>query len=631
MIPSISDARVFEMLVAGIRDYAIFVLGPDGTVLSWNLGAQLIKGYSAEEITGKHFSVFYPPDAVSQNWPERELRNAAVEGRFEDEGWRVRKDGSRFWASVVITALRQEDGKLVGFSKITRDLTARRNYEEGLRQSEERFRLMIESVQDYAIFMLDNNGIISSWNTGAQRIKGYAASEVLGRHFSRFYLPEDVNAGKPWQLLRAARADGRVEDEGWRVRRSGERFWARIVITALSDAEGVPCGFAKVTQDLTERRQLKEFEDAARRMNEFIAMLAHELRNPLAPILNAVETMERTPQDDPAHPRLRGVIGRQSRHLARIVDDLVDVNRIARGTLSIDRNDVIIADVICRSVEAVRPAIDAARHTLELSLPDTPLTVIGDVHRLTQVTVNILHNACRYTPAGGKITVTARKLADENVISVMDNGRGIAHDDFERIFNLFDQGSRFAPGNGGLGIGLSLARRIVELHGGTIVVESEGAGKGSVFHIRLPRRIAPIKAMPGPAQERPTAPTLYRRRVLVVDDHVDAATMLEMLLKSEGHETRIAHDGPTALRAIEEFEPEFVFLDIGMPGMSGYEVARRLRSGANPKSLFIVAVTGWGQPADFQESREAGFDLHLVKPVDTAILKRLLENPPSLS
>jgi len=628
MAPSIISAAIFEKLVAGIKDYAIFVLDPDGMVLTWNAGAQLIKGYSAEEIVGKHFSVFYQPEAIAQKWPERELRAAAVEGRFEDEGWRVRKDGSRFWANVIITALREDGGRLMGFSKITRDLTVRRNQEEKIRHSEQRFRLLIESVQDYAIFMLDNDGTISSWNSGAERIKGYTASDVLGRHFSWFYVPEDVKAGKPWQELKIARATGRIEEEGWRVRKSGERFWARAVITPLYDTQGTPRGFAKVIQDLTERRQSKEFEEAARRMNEFVAMLAHELRNPLAPILNAVETLERMSPDDAMQVKLHGVISRQSRHLARIVDDLIDINRITRGVLSISRSDVDVVGLINHCVEAVRPAMDAARQELQISLPGRRLTTLGDMHRLSQALTNILSNACRYTAAGGKININAVERADDIVISVADTGRGIAPEDLERIFNLFDQGHRLTLGNaGGLGIGLTLARRIIELHGGTITVESGGVGKGSVFHLRLPRAPTGIASPQRRAEMRPAAP-LPSRRILVVDDHVDAARMFELLLQAEGHETRIAHDGPTALKTVKEFKPEFVFLDIGIPGMNGYEIARRLRGGEYREDLFLVAVTGWGQPSDFEQSREAGFDLHLVKPVDSASVKRLLENPP---
>lgn len=627
---SINDPRIFQTLVAQVRDYAIFLLNPEGTIQTWNLGAQLLKGYRPEEIIGKHFSIFYPPDAIARDWPAQELRAASADGRFEDEGWRVRKDGSRFWANVVITALRDENGRLIAFSKVTRDLTARRANEERLRQSEEHFRLLIEGVEEYALYMLDDEGRVASWNSGAQRIYGYTPAEVVGRHFSWLCLPEDVKAGKPWQELAEARSTGRALQEGWRVRKTGERFWARVVLTALHDAEGNPRGFAKMTQDLTERRQFKEAEEAARRMNEFMAMLAHELRNPLAPIVNAVETMERLADPDRTLSPLVGVIGRQTRHLARIVDDLIDVNRITRGTLAIERTPVDLGEVIRRSVEIARPAMAAAGHQLEIQSEEEHLTVNGDLHRLTQVLANILSNACRYTDPGGRITLSTRRLADEIVVSVSDTGRGIAPEDFDRIFDLFDQGSRFSAANAsGLGIGLSLARRIVELHGGTISVESAGIGKGSTFHVHLPRTRVPITAeVTATPEARARAAGPARRRVLVVDDHVDAARMLELLLQCEGHETRIAHDGPSALKAIEEFRPEFVFLDIGMPGMNGYDVARAVRASKERRNIFLVALTGWGQPSDVRESKEAGFDLHMVKPLDTASVKRLLESPP---
>ncbi|HEX6004363.1 MAG TPA: ATP-binding protein, partial [Burkholderiales bacterium] len=454
------------------------------------------------------------------------------------------------------------------------------------------------------------------------------AAEVLGRHFSWLYTAEDIKGGAPWQELAAARVQGRTVQEGWRMRKSGERFWARIVITALYQADGTQQGFAKMTQDLTERRQHREAEQTARRMNEFVAVLAHELRNPLAPILNAVEALERTPVPDPAQASLLGVIARQSRHLARMVGDLIDINRITRGTLTIERRAVDLAEVIRRSVESVRPAIDAAGQSLEIELPPEPVSAVGDLDRLTQVLTNILNNAARYTPRGGRITVAAAKHADEFVLSVSDNGRGIAPEDRERIFNLFDQGANTTHVSAnGLGIGLSLARRIAELHGGTIRVESPGLGKGSAFHVHLPRVLAPATHQPPPEPVH-RGPSLTRRRVLVVDDHVDAARMLELVLQCDGHETRIAHDGPSALKAIEEFKPEFVFLDIGMPGMSGYEIARTLRASEQRRDIYLVALTGWGQPSDVRESKEAGFDLHLVKPLDTASVKRLLEAPP---
>ena len=253
----------FEKLVAGVRDYAIFLLDRQGHILTWNAGAEAIKGYRPEEIIGQHFSRFYLKEAVASGWPAHELEVAAQTGRFEDEGWRLRKDGTRFWANIIITALRDDSGEVRGFLKITRDLTDRKQAEEKLRISEERFRSMIENVKDYAIFMLDPQGRVATWNAGAQRIKGYTSEEIIGEHFSRFYPQEAIDRGWPEEELRRAEADGQFEDEGWRIRKDGSRFWANVVITALRDESGVLRGFGKVTRDLTER---KEAEDQARRL-----------------------------------------------------------------------------------------------------------------------------------------------------------------------------------------------------------------------------------------------------------------------------------------------------------------------------------------------------------------------------
>jgi len=281
----------FRMLVEGVRDYAIFMLDPEGRITTWNAGAERLKQYRADEIIGKHFSIFYPPEALARDWPATELRAARRDGRFEDEGWRVRKDGTQFWANVVITAMRDASGELIGFSKITRDLTERRRQEQEVRHSEERFRLMVEAVKDYAIFMLDPEGRVASWNAGAERIKGYRSSEILGKHFSIFYPPDRVAARWPEHELEVARAEGRFEEEGWRLRKDGSRFWANVIITAVYDQSGELRGFTKVTRDLTERRRMETLEAEGKQMTEFLAMLGHELRNPLAPIRNAVAVM----------------------------------------------------------------------------------------------------------------------------------------------------------------------------------------------------------------------------------------------------------------------------------------------------------------------------------------------------
>jgi PAS domain S-box-containing protein len=618
------DPLLYKLLVEQAKDYALFLLDREGRIMSWNAGAQRLKGYAAEEIVGRHFSTFYTREALESGWPQHELKVATSEGRFEDEGWRVRKDGSRFWANVVITALRDDDGRLLGFSKITRDLTDRKLHEEALRQSEERFRLLIEGVVDYAIFMLDTDGVVTSWNAGAERIKGYKRDEILGKHVSRFFLPEDVEAGKPWEELAAARRDGRAESEGWRVRKNGERFWARAVLSALYDGAGRLRGFTKVTQDLTDRRHLQDLEKATQNVNEFIATLAHELRNPLAPIRTAVQVMARAPAGDPAQERMRQTIERQSAQLARIVNDMIDISRITRGAIAIEHGPVDLAEVARRAAEAAAPLIDAAGHKLDLELPAQPVWVEGDLHRLTQLATNLLNNAARYTPKGGAISLSVGAEGSHVHLRVRDNGRGIEPELLERIFDMFVQGrpplKRVA---GGLGIGLALSRKLAELHGGSLDARSDGPGKGSEFTLRLPlaqagRRAARQEAAPGAQSSAP-------QRILVVDDNVDAACSLEMLLKSLGHETRVVNDGAEALRVAPEYRPSIVLLDIGMPGLDGYEVARRLRAMDGGEALRIVAVTGWGQDTDREKSREAGFDVHLVKPVEPRELVRVLD------
>jgi PAS domain S-box-containing protein len=290
----------YRLMVDAASDYAIFALDLDGFIRSWNAGARKLKGYEADEVIGRHFSMFYPQELKDRHWPQHELAEALKVGRFEDEGWRIRKDGTRFWANIIITRLLGPGGELRGFSKITRDLSERRRQEELLRNSEERFRLLVESVKDYAIFMLDPSGHVVSWNPGAENNKGYKAAEIIGKHFSVFYPEELAHTGAPELELETALKKGRYRDEGWRVRKDGSRYWAGVVLTAIYDELGRHRGFAKVTRDLTESRKISALEDEGRRILQFIAMLGHELRNPLAPMTNAVALMRR----EPLEPRI---------------------------------------------------------------------------------------------------------------------------------------------------------------------------------------------------------------------------------------------------------------------------------------------------------------------------------------
>ncbi len=745
---SAADDEVFRRLVDSVRDYAIFMMSPTGVIASWNAGAQRIKGYDAADVIGKHFSIFYTADANAADWPAEELRRAQAQGHFEDEGWRVRKDGSRFWANVSISPVRDAAGALMGFSKVTRDLTERREHERRLTESERNLRLLVEGVQDYAIFTLDKAGFITSWNQGARRIKGYAAEEAIGRHFSMFYRKEDVDRGWPQEELSRAEREGKFEDEGWRLRKDGTLIWANVIITALRDERGHLLGFSKVTRDLTQRRQHEEelrqreedfrllvegvkdhamflvdadgcirtwnagaqrmlgfssgqvlgqpttilstpedrgadqfqaglaaaraighleveawrqradgkrirvevattevrddrghvrgfvqimhdltdrqrveaLETQGRRISEFIAMLSHELRNPLAPIRNAVAILQRF-VDKPETVWCAELIGRQVNHMSRLVDDLLDVGRITNGKIRLEVEPVDLHLVVAQAVESMRPTVVAYGHSLSLVLASAPLGVSGDVTRLTQVFVNLLTNAAKYTPPPGKIEVRVAAEEGGAVVRVRDSGIGLPQELLERAFEPFVQGARaLARSEGGLGLGLTLVRSVVELHGGSVTAESDGPGQGTTFTVRLPCG-SPVEPAPPPAIETATP---GRARVLVVDDNADAAQSIAMLLRMNGHEVEVACDGEQALELAARQVPDVAFLDIGLPGMDGYEVARRLQEMPGLQGVRLIAVTGYGQAKDKEAARAAGFHLHVTKPIEPGELVKLV-------
>lgn len=614
----------FKLLVDAVQDYGIFMLDPQGHVLSWNLGAERLKGYRAAEVIGKHFSMFYPEEARERRWPDEELRVATAEGKYEEEGWRVRKDGSKFWANVVITALWGNDGTLTGFGKVTRDLTERREHMEALRQSEERFRLLIEGVRDYAIYMLDPQGIIQSWNSGAQVIKGYSAQDVIGKHYGMFFRSEDIAAGLPDKELRDALRMGRTEEEGWRVRKDGSTFWANIVMTPIQ-AGGVLLGYAKVTRDMTERTRLRDLEHSSIRMNEFLAMLAHELRNPLAPIRNAVSILQLEAAPSLTVRTSRDMIDRQLSHLTRLVDDLLDAGRLTSGKIRIKPEQVAFSQVAAIAIEAMRPDMDARAHTFEQDVPGAPITVNADPTRLAQVLQNLLGNASKFTPNGGTIKLSARVADDRLHVTVSDSGVGITAEAMESIFELFSQGDGLAASRqSGLGIGLSLARSLVEMHGGSISAKSAGTGRGSAFSFELPGASIAHEAPPSFNDGAGAS------GVLVVDDNRDAADSLAEILRLFGLQVRTAYSGAAALVAAGLELPSTVFLDIGMPDMDGPAALRAIRDLPGGCAVFVCAVSGFG-PEDERAGRAdfTGFDARLQKPVELGELRKLLEQRAS--
>ena len=395
-------------------------------------------------------------------------------------------------------------------------------------------------------------------------------------------------------------------------------------MSALYDVEHKHRGYVHVLQDLTQRRNAESLAETSRRMHEFIAMLAHELRNPLAPIRNAVELMRKRGMGDRTLEAMRDTVDRQVATLSRIIDDLLDVNRIARGHFAVIKEDIDLRDVIRRALETSRPLIDSQAHRLTVTMPERPIPIHGDAVRLAQAFANLLNNAARYTSPGGLITVAVEARAGDVTVRIIDTGRGIAPADSERIFDLFTQVSPADAGQGGLGVGLALVRRVIELHGGAVRMKSSGLGHGSEFAVVLPSAAHRPETLPGAEQQAKNG-ALRRFRVLVVDDNRDAAEALQMLLQALGQESYAVFDGRSAREAAHRLKPHLVLLDIGMPDMSGYDVADLLRADFGKDVAVLAAVTGWGQESDKRLALAHGFNYHFTKPVSAAALKVFLE------
>lgn len=526
---------LLALLIDRVRDYAIFALDPRGHILTWNDGAERLKGYTFDEIVGQNFSIFYPEDARAAGKPARALEVAAASGRLEDEGWRIRKDGSRFWANVLITALRDDDGTLLGFAKVTRDLTDQRESVEALRRSEERFRLLVESVKDYAIFMLDPTGHIATWNEGAHRIKGYTEDEVVGSHFSRFYPPEDVAAGKPQRALDIAIRTGEYKEEGWRLRKDGSPFWASVVITTVRDARNRLAGFSKVTRDLTERRAAQEraLEDARRIANEAVARLAAEqhsqdFRQVAEQLRSSAGALERRSSEAEAANRVKGEflaamshelrtplnaiggyaqllqlgvsgpvtplqldhlerIQRSQLHLLGIINDILNFSRIEAGQVAYDMAPVQMREVVDAVTPMVAPQAQLRRIQLNVGSCTPEIVAEADRAKVEQILLNLLSNAVKFTLEGGDIDLSCGNAGEHIWISVRDTGIGIPGDQLEAIFTPFVQvGRTLASPKEGTGLGLSISRQLARGMRGDLVASSSPEA-GTTLTLTLPR------------------------------------------------------------------------------------------------------------------------------------------------
>jgi PAS domain S-box-containing protein len=495
-------AEQLRLLVDAVADYAIFLLDREGRILTWNAGARRIKGYRADEIVGQHFSVFYTEEDRANEHPAHELEIAERDGHYEEEGWRIRRDGSRFWANVIITALFDDRGRLVGFGKVTRDLTARRLGEEQLRaRSAElttaaaelaQFQMLVSHIRDYAIFLLDAGGYVRTWNAGAELIKGYSEAEILGQHFSRFYPPEDVARGHPARELEIAAREGRFEEEGWRMRKDGSRFWANVVLTALRNDHGILVGYAKVTRDLTTRRAAEEelrrtaaeLERSNAELDRFAAAAAHDLAEPLHTIAGLADLIERRHGDslDPEAREALGHIRGGAVRLRGLLDGLLAYSRASHGEMHRER--VEVAAALAHVLDSLGARIEERGAHIDYD-PTALGAVMADGRLLETVLQNLVTNALKFAESEPP-HVEVRAAATDGAwrLTVSDNGIGIAPEHQERVFGLF---SRLHPSERypGTGLGLALCRRIVERHGGEMGVESV-PGAGSRFWFTLP-------------------------------------------------------------------------------------------------------------------------------------------------
>jgi len=624
---------------------------PAGVILAEAPGGRIIMGNpQVEQILGH--PVILSPDIESyRDWLAYEVNGRRVEGResvmartLQGEvvtGQEIlyhRGDGVNSWVSVSGAPISDAGGNIVGGVVLITDIDEEKRASETLRINQERLNLAQKASRAGSFeWNLRTQAVI--WSEENEAIFGLAPGSFGGAYedWTRCVHPEDLSRAE--QELRRAIADGEGVFEYRVIWPDGGVRWIQARGKVFFDEAGKPLRWVGINIDVTERKQMEEslrrqtkaLQEADRRKDEFLATLAHELRNPLAPISNAIQILSLRGDDSEVVAQTREVMERQVHQMTRLVDDLMEVSRIGRGKINLEKTPVDLADVVATAVETSRPVVESHRHTLTVSLPERPARVEADSARLAQVLSNLLNNAAKYTEDGGSIDLIVEQTQGEAVIRVRDNGIGIAPERLPSIFDMFEQIEGAADrSQGGLGIGLTLARRLVEMQGGKIEAHSAGLGKGSEFLTRLPALAEPAaEPAPEPPEGLPAPPSTAGRRVLVVDDNVDSAESLAVLLRLYGHEVRLAHDGEAALEEAQSFRPDVIFLDLILPKMDGYEVARRLRLEPGRSGLTLVAMTGYGHEEERRRTREAGFQAHLVKPVNFDMLRDLLSSLPA--
>jgi PAS domain S-box-containing protein len=631
MLVDITERKTSEEATARLAaivkssDDAIISKDLDGIIRSWNSGAERLYGYSAEEIIGRPVTKLIPEDRADEE-PSILARLRRGERIDHYETVRRRKDGSRVDISLTVSPVRDSTGQIIGAAKIARDITERKEAEKALRESEERFRMLADNIAQLA-WTCDKLGNVTWYNQRWLDYTGLSFEEMRDWGWTQCHHPDHVD--RVVASVTRSRQSGEVWEDTFPLRgRDGQYRWFLSRAVPIRDADGNILRWFGTNTDVTERLAAEEsLREADRRKNEFLAMLAHELRNPLAPIRNAVQVL-RVAGGDETIQAVSDTMERQVNQLVRMVDDLLDLNRISKGKIELRIRRVELASIVNDAVEAVSPICENRGHDLSVTMPDHRIYLDADAARLAQVLGNLLNNACKFTNNGGRITLTAEQEGQHVVMRVRDTGIGIAPDQLSRIFDMFAQvDTSLERSASGLGIGLTLVKNLVEMHGGTVEARSRGIGHGSEFVIRLPISVVTSEPqLPVPTAGKPAA--TIPRRILVVDDNRDSARTMAMLLKVTGHQTQVAFDGLEAVAEAESFQPEVVLLDIGLPKLNGYETAVAIRQQPWGKNILLVALTGWGQDDDRQKSKDAGFDAHLVKPVDHSVLTKLLADSP---
>ncbi|HEX5935398.1 MAG TPA: PAS domain S-box protein [Pseudorhizobium sp.] len=601
-----TEEERYRLLIDAITDYAIYMLDPGGRISSWNPGAQRFKGYAAPEIIGKHFSRFYTEADRASGLPARALKLAETEGRFEHEGWRLRKDGARFWAHVIIDPIWSPSGTLLGFAEITRDLTAGKKAEDELERSERQFQLLVQGVTDYAIFMLDPNGYVSNWNVGAERIKGYRSEEIIGSHFSRFYTEEDRAAGIPERGLETARKEGRFEKEGIRQRKDGSRFWAHVIIDAIRDETGKLLGFAKVTRDITEKVEAQKALNQAREdlfqaqkmeaIGQLTGGIAHDFNNLLMAVLGSLEILKkRMPEDPSLAPLLDNAIQGAERGVALVQRMLTYSRRQNLNMVAVD-----IPQVVEDLMEFIRQSA-GPRISIETSLAQGLCPVTTDPVQLETALLNLVVNARDAMPDGGTITIRAETVESERAgdpekgfvrLSVADTGEGMDEETLQQATTPFFTTKGVGKGTG---LGLSMVQGLAEQSGGRLTIESS-TGKGTSVSLMLPvadsEKSPEIVAVPANSVPENLSPSPLK--VLAVDDDALVLMNTSLMLEDLGHAVTEAYNGQEALAVLQGGEHiDLVITDHSMPRMTGAELAARIRT--DWPDVPVILATGYAE------------------------------------